>query len=160
MKIIEDGLWPQNLDSVHPADVVPMDRTWFLGEDVHWETIGPFPRAYDFYGDGSLFIIDAPGHLWGHVNLLARTSADGGWIYLAGDTAHHWNLIAGKSNVACSHPGHAISHQVKEVAEQTIKRVEEVLKLPRVRVILAHDKPWYAENEGGDAFFPGSIKSL
>ncbi|KXN84495.1 N-acyl homoserine lactonase [Leucoagaricus sp. SymC.cos] len=160
-KVIEAGLFPANAESVYPAEVVPTDgRTRYLGDDVHWVPLGPFPRAYDLYGDGSLYIIDAPGHLWGHVNILVRTSADGGWIYLAGDTAHHWNLIHGTSGIACNHAGHAISHQDKEVAGQTIKRVGEVSKLPRVRVLLAHDKPWYEKNEGGDAFFPGSILSL
>jgi glyoxylase-like metal-dependent hydrolase (beta-lactamase superfamily II) len=160
IKIIESGLYPPNTESVYPADVVPMDRTRFLGEDLLWEEVGPFPRAYDYYGDGSLYVIDAPGHLWGHINLLARTSPDGAWIYLAGDTAHHWNLINGRSGIACSHPGHAISHQDKEKAEEMIKCVGEVSRLPRVRVLLAHDKPWYDANEGGDAFFPGNIKSL
>ncbi|KAF5350958.1 hypothetical protein D9756_008239 [Leucocoprinus leucothites] len=158
MKIIEEGLWPEKEDSVYTSDVIPTDRTMFLGEDITWEPIGPLSRAYDFYGDGSLYVIDAPGHLWGHINLLVRTSADGGWLYLAGDTAHHWNLITGKSGMACCHT--APIHVDEEAAEDMIRRVGEVSRLPRVRVILAHGRPWYEENEGGDAFYPGSIKSL
>ncbi|KAF5351165.1 hypothetical protein D9756_008240 [Leucocoprinus leucothites] len=158
MKVIEEGLWPDKEDSVYASDVIPMDRTRFLGEDLTWEPIGPFSRAYDFYGDGSLYVVDAPGHLWGHINLLVRTGADGGWIYLAGDTAHHWNLITGQSGLACHHTSPL--HQDKEVAEDMIRRVGELSRLPRVKVILAHGRPWYEENEGGDAFYPGSIKSL
>lgn len=158
-----EGFWPQNLDSSFTTDILPAERTRFLGDETKWEQIGPFPRAYDFYGDGSLYIIDAPGHCYGHVNLLARTSADGAWIYLAGDTAHHWNLITGESNIACGPPGlppGETAHQSKESAEQTIKRVRELVRIPRVRVLLAHDKPWYDDNKGGPAFFPGTIPSL
>ncbi|KAF5360534.1 hypothetical protein D9756_004740 [Leucocoprinus leucothites] len=160
--LFADGFWPQNPDAAFPADLLPADRTRFLGDDVDWQSIGPFPRAYDFYGDGSLYIVDAPGHLSGHVNLLVRTNADGGWIYLAGDTAHHWNLLTGQSAIACGHPGHMhqTAHQDKALAEAMIKRVQELMKIPRVRVLLAHDSPWYEENKGGAAFFPGQFESL
>lgn len=67
----------QNPESPFPEDLLPMKDTHFLGEDVKWDRVGPFPRAHDFYGDGSLYIIDAAGHTPGHINLLARTSADG-----------------------------------------------------------------------------------
>ncbi|KAJ3560873.1 hypothetical protein NP233_g10550 [Leucocoprinus birnbaumii] len=156
------GFWPTNSEAFFVENFLPPERTRYLRNDVDWQPIGPFPRAYDFYGDGSVYIIDAPGHLSGHVNLLARTSADGGWIYLAGDTAHSWNLITGKSAIACGHPGHLhnTAHQDQELAEAMIRRVQELMKLPRVRVLLAHDKPWYEENEGGNAFFPGTIVSL
>jgi glyoxylase-like metal-dependent hydrolase (beta-lactamase superfamily II) len=159
-KLFEDGFWPTNPDSVYPTDILPIERTTFLGEDIKWQAVGPFPKAYDFYGDGSLYIVDAPGHVWGHVNLLARTSADGAWVYLAGDTAHHWNLIEGTSGIACVHPGHAKMHLHKDLAEETIGRVREVMKIPRIRVLLAHDKPWYDENKGRNAFLPGQIESL
>ncbi|KXN84493.1 N-acyl homoserine lactonase AttM [Leucoagaricus sp. SymC.cos] len=157
----ESGFWPEEPDSPFRSGLVPLERTKFLGDNVKWEPIGPFPRAHDFYGDGSLYIIDAPGHLPGHINVLARTSADGGWIYLAGDAAHHWNLITGEAGIACNHQtGKAYFHQNPELSRETIRRMREVLKNPRVRVVLAHDLPWYKENKGGDAFFPGSIKSL
>ncbi|KAF9454723.1 Metallo-hydrolase/oxidoreductase [Macrolepiota fuliginosa MF-IS2] len=161
-QLFEGGFWPQNPESFFPADLLPTERTKFLGENTNWEPVGPFPRAYNYYGDGSLYIIDAPGHLFGHINLLARTSADGAWIYLAGDTAHHWNLITGESVIACGHPGHlhGTAHQNKELAEEMIRRVGELRKLPRVKVIIAHDKPWYDENKAGRAFFPGHIDSL
>lgn len=161
-KLFEGGFWPKNPDAFFAEDLLPPGRTRLLGEELNWQQIGPFPRAYDFYGDGSLYVVDAPGHLYGHINLLARTSADGGWIYLAGDTAHHWNLVKGLSAFACGHPGHhhETAHQDKELAELALKRVRELMKLPRVRVLLAHDKPWYDENKGGPAFFPGQIKSL
>ena len=143
------------------SDLLPEGRTRFL--DVSdWKPIGPFPRALDFYGDGSLYIIDAPGHLSGHINVLARTSSDGAWIYLAGDSAHHRHLLTGESDIAVGHPGHFhdCAHENKEEAEAHLLRIRALLALPRVRVLLAHDQPWYASNQGGAAFWPGKIQSL
>ncbi|KAM5476938.1 hypothetical protein MauCBS54593_000209 [Microsporum audouinii] len=37
--------------------------------------IGRF-RAMDFFGDGSFYLLDAPGHAEGHLCALARTTAD------------------------------------------------------------------------------------
>ncbi|KAK4503576.1 hypothetical protein PRZ48_004491 [Zasmidium cellare] len=48
--------------------------------------IGPFP-AHDFYGDGSLYLLDSPGHLPGHLCALARTTPDT-FVFLGGDICH------------------------------------------------------------------------
>jgi hypothetical protein len=48
--------------------------------------IGPFP-ATDFYGDGSPYILDTPGHWPGHICTLARTTSDT-FVYLGGDMCH------------------------------------------------------------------------
>ncbi|KAK0259033.1 hypothetical protein B0A54_01638 [Friedmanniomyces endolithicus] len=47
-------------------------------------------KALDFYGDGSFFLIDSPGHATGHMCGLARTSANPPeFIVMGGDIAHH-----------------------------------------------------------------------
>lgn len=45
-------------------------------------------RALDFYGDGSFYLLDSPGHAIGHICGLARTSAKE-FIFMGGDIAHH-----------------------------------------------------------------------
>ncbi|KPI35338.1 uncharacterized protein AB675_9964 [Cyphellophora attinorum] len=51
--------------------------------------IGRF-RAFDFYGDGSFYLLDAPGHTVGHMSALARTTADPPtFVLMGGDIAHH-----------------------------------------------------------------------
>ncbi|KAL8389032.1 hypothetical protein RB595_008844 [Gaeumannomyces hyphopodioides] len=51
--------------------------------------IGGF-RAHDFYGDGSFYLLDSPGHAEGHMSALARTTADPpSFVLLGGDIAHH-----------------------------------------------------------------------
>lgn len=158
--LFEPG-YPSDPNAHFASDLLPPTRTRFISPE-NWAPLGPFPRTFDFYGDGSLYIIDAPGHLTGHINVLVRTSPDGAWVYLAGDSAHHWDLITGKSEIAVGHPGHlhSCAHADKESAEQHILRIRALWKLPRVRVLLAHDEPWYAANKGGSAFWPGKISSL
>jgi glyoxylase-like metal-dependent hydrolase (beta-lactamase superfamily II) len=56
--------------------------------------IGRF-RAFDYFGDGSFYLLDAPGHAIGHMCGLARvTSTQDGegedtFIFMGADTAHH-----------------------------------------------------------------------
>ncbi|RPD63693.1 Metallo-hydrolase/oxidoreductase [Lentinus tigrinus ALCF2SS1-6] len=157
--LIEDG-WPKNPTSAISQETLPEGRTTFLDPEG-WPALGPFPHALDFYGDGSLYIVDAgPGHLPGHMNVLARTSADGGWIYLAGDSAHEWSLIHGTGKIG-HHPIFGCAHRDVSATEAHIGRIRTLMREnSRVRVLLAHDAPWYAENRVGKAFWPGEIESL
>ena len=55
--------------------------------------VGEF-KALDYFGDGSFYILDSPGHAVGHLCGLARTSigANGEedtFIFMGGDAAHH-----------------------------------------------------------------------
>ncbi|KAH7146150.1 beta-lactamase-like protein [Dactylonectria macrodidyma] len=58
---------------------------WELRFD-HNRTIGGF-RAYNFWGDGSLYILDTPGHSVGHTSALARTGAMD-FVFMGGDICH------------------------------------------------------------------------
>jgi hypothetical protein len=52
-------------------------------------TIGNF-KALDYFGDGSFYLLDAPGHAIGHLCGLARTSTDpDDFIFMGADFAHH-----------------------------------------------------------------------
>ncbi|KIW88410.1 uncharacterized protein Z519_10979 [Cladophialophora bantiana CBS 173.52] len=50
-------------------------------------TVGGF-KALDYFGDGSFYIVDAPGHAIGHVCGLARVTPDS-FIFMGGDACHH-----------------------------------------------------------------------
>ncbi|KAI6082335.1 beta-lactamase-like protein [Hypoxylon rubiginosum] len=51
--------------------------------------IGKFP-AVDYFGDGSFYFLDSPGHCIGHVCGLARvTSSPDSFILMGGDIVHH-----------------------------------------------------------------------
>lgn len=45
-------------------------------------------RAVDFFGDGSFYLLDTPGHTIGHLAGLARTTPDT-FILMGGDLCHH-----------------------------------------------------------------------
>lgn len=51
--------------------------------------IGRF-HAMDFFGDGSFYLLDTPGHSVGHICGLARTSSDPDtFVFMGGDASHH-----------------------------------------------------------------------
>ncbi|KAF2628508.1 Metallo-hydrolase/oxidoreductase [Macroventuria anomochaeta] len=64
----------------------------FEGREVHEMTfsdafkIGEF-RAHDYFGDGSFYLLDTPGHAIGHICGLARTTPST-FVFLGGDICH------------------------------------------------------------------------
>lgn len=79
----------------YPAnEASPVLSREFEGREVHeldFSTadleIGTL-KALDYFGDGSFYLLSAPGHAVGHMNALARTTEDS-FIYFAGDSFHH-----------------------------------------------------------------------
>ncbi|KAI0745033.1 Metallo-hydrolase/oxidoreductase [Earliella scabrosa] len=157
--LLENG-YPHDAQSLYDSSLFPPDRTRFL-DPAEWPSLGPFPHALDFYGDGSLYVVDAgAGHVPGHLNVLARTSPDGGWIYLAGDSAHDRRLLTGEAKIP-RHDVFGCAHGDAEAAALHIARIRRLMETyPRVRVMLAHDVPWYEINRDGPGFWPGVIDSL
>ena len=49
--------------------------------------IGRFP-AFDYFGDGSFYLLHSPGHTVGHMCGLARTT-ENTFIFMGGDACHH-----------------------------------------------------------------------
>lgn len=146
---------PHTPDAVVPADLLPAGRTRFLAL-ARCPPLGPFAHALDFFGDGSVFVVDAgAGHAPGHVNVLARTSPDGAWLLLAGDSAHDRALLRGEAHIA-RHAVFGCAHVDVEKAADHIARIRRLMQEePRVQVIIAHDRPWYDENNDKNVWFPG-----
>ena len=156
-----EKLGPDFEGTFHAIDV-PFERTDFLDPSTAagWGPIGPFPSALDFYGDGSVYIVDAPGHVPGHINLLARTSADGGWVFLAADSAHDWRLLTGEAGFG-EHTQWGCVHEDPVKAQENIERIKVLVGNPRVRVLLAHDTPFVNANaKDGRGYWPDKIASL
>ena len=155
--------YPADSKSQIPQDQLPLERTRVLDEGAGWAPLGPF-RAHDFFGDGSVYVVDAPGHMPGHINLLVRTSSDGAWLYLAGDACHDWRLLRGEMRMAMAEDAHGHAycpmHMNHPVALKTIAGIRALSETPRVRVLLAHDVPWWKETKGEKGFWPDSIASL
>ena len=66
-----------------------MNEISFEGSNVI--QIGKF-RAVDFFGDGSFYLLDTPGHAVGHLGGLARTTDDT-FMFFGGDLCHHGGEI-------------------------------------------------------------------
>jgi len=152
----------QILHPTYAKDLLPSDRTIFFSDaNTDWKPLGPFPRTFDFYRDGSVYIVDAPGHMPGHINLLVRTSADGAWLLLAGDSAHDGRVITGERKIGeylDEKTGILYTmHQDMRVAQKHLDRIEELRKLPKVQVLISHEKHWYNENKDKGVVFPGTI---
>ncbi|KAI0427125.1 hypothetical protein F5Y09DRAFT_333610 [Xylaria sp. FL1042] len=64
-----------------------------------WQPFSGFPRTIDFFGDGSVYVIDSPGHIHGHVNLLARVG-EKKYVYLGGDCCHDTRILSGEKEIA------------------------------------------------------------
>ena len=54
---------------------------------------GPFPRAIDLLGDGSVMLLSTPGHTAGHMSVLVRLET-GPQVLLVGDAAYTLQNIA------------------------------------------------------------------
>ncbi|KAI9808857.1 MAG: hypothetical protein M1827_007180 [Pycnora praestabilis] len=135
--------------------------------NAQWHSLAHFPHAIDFFFDGSLYIIDAPGHLQGHINLLARTGPQS-WVYLGGDACHDRRLLRGDAEIAeweGPHGGLCSIHVDKMQTERTMERIRFLEGMRTrgegdrlgVEVILAHDVEWSSDERNKDRFWPGKI---
>jgi glyoxylase-like metal-dependent hydrolase (beta-lactamase superfamily II) len=83
--------YPTNADSeFHEADFEGREVVEVPFSDDGLK-IGQF-RAHDYFGDGSFYILDVPGHAIGHVSGLVRTTPDT-FVFLGGDVCHHCGVI-------------------------------------------------------------------
>lgn len=126
-----------------------------------WQPLAHFPHAIDFFHDGSLYLIDAPGHLEGHTNILARTGPSK-WVYLAGDACHDRRILTGEVGIAMWENAEGKACCIHSDVEGTKRTLERIRMLgdaceEEVEVILAHDVDW-AEDEANEArFWPGVL---
>jgi glyoxylase-like metal-dependent hydrolase (beta-lactamase superfamily II) len=116
---------------------------------LSWRPLGPFPRAADWFGDGSLFVVDAPGHLPGHVNLLCRLAGEE-WVCLAADSCHDVRILDGEAQTVVyedpERPGVMRSaHADLDAAEVHLERLR-ALRGIGVEIVLAHDHTWIERN--------------
>jgi glyoxylase-like metal-dependent hydrolase (beta-lactamase superfamily II) len=119
-----------------------------------WEARGTLPQTLDVFRDGSLLIVNAPGHLPGHINLLAR-GPDGRQIYMAGDACHDKRLLTGEKSIGEWEDDHGHTcciHADRREAERTIERIR-ILENEGVEIIFAHDVQWENEPSNKSRFF-------
>ena len=121
-----------------------------------WKPLGPFPHTLDLLGDNSIYIVSAPGHLPGHINLLCRTSPTK-WVYLGGDTFHDRGMLTGEKWIT-TYPDESgdgrtcCIHVDRAAAQGSLERVGELVRgaeegrAYEVETVVAHDVVWWGEN--------------
>ena len=133
--------WPAAAKSPFSSSVLdhPQFRELNLTTD-EWAPFGPFPRAHDFFGDGSFFLIDTPGHMPGHLGGMALTAQEE-WVFMGGDCCHHRSLLEGRRpmSVTVGPNGTASFHRDPAAAMRTIEKIRALDKRGNVLVALAHD---------------------
>lgn len=182
LHLLENGAPPHYPKEIFDPNLLPRETTKELpptdsqstiaiaasAQTKHkWTPLFSFPAAADFFGDGSVYIIDAPGHLFGHINLLCRTGP-GKWVYLGGDCCHDVRILTGERDVALYDDGHGQLRSVHvdtDRAKDTLRKIRPLLKKGEVveeggekvevEVIVAHDGDWRANNK--DRFLPGTL---
>ncbi|EJU00789.1 Metallo-hydrolase/oxidoreductase [Dacryopinax primogenitus] len=126
--------------------------------------IGSFDHAYDYFGDGSIWLCDSAGHTAGHLSALVRTtpSPNATYVLLSGDTCHHPFLISptthnfrlatyparGGSDNPRKHPGlppPCCMHSDMERAWDTVCRTRRMEAEDNVMVVLGHDYVYWRE---------------
>lgn len=162
VNVLKHGLPPElGSHQIFKADLLPEDRTVQLAspgsaQNDAWKPIGPFNHSLDLLEDGSVFIINTPGHLPGHINLLCGLTEDK-WVCLAGDAFHDVRLLTGEREIGTWQDGAGRTcciHLDRAKAEESIQRLRELKDLG-VEVIAAHDDGWEASN--ADKFLPGHL---
>ncbi|KAG9188147.1 hypothetical protein G6011_02070 [Alternaria panax] len=109
-----------------------------------WKSFGPFERALDYFGDGSFWILDAPGHMPGNVAAAARLQ-DGEWVMLGSDCCHSRDLLDGMREIAEFQGPGAVSmslHTDLASAKDTIAKIRLLETNFGVHTALAHDASW------------------
>lgn len=109
-----------------------------------WIRLGAFERAYDVFGDGSAYLIDASGHSPGHQMMLVRTtsgsdSKESSFVLLGGDCFHHVDILRDPNRTARPPRVKLCMHSDPEQAVDTMFRTREFARKDYVWVIGAHD---------------------
>ncbi|KAL7781190.1 Metallo-hydrolase/oxidoreductase [Trichoderma afarasin] len=139
------GSYPSDHTSWFDSNLFPPGQMIELAaanDSSFWSPLGPFPETHDFFDDGSLYIVNAPGHCPGHINLLAHIG-DERWVLLAGDSSHDLGIVHGTKKMAIYKDEATglpkCAHQDRVAAEKHLERIRELLKMSTVEVFLAHD---------------------
>lgn len=143
-------------------DLLPRDQTVEFPDisethgDYKWNAMGSL-SSIDLFGDGSIYVLNSPGHLPGHINLLCRVAA-GKWVCLCGDAYHDRRLLTGERDIGfwTGEDGSVCCiHNDPDAARKALGQLRELAAAGDVELIGAHDALWCAANS--HRMFPASL---
>jgi len=117
------------LQDASPAQDMPHSRLI--------QPMGSFDRAINLFGDGSLYLIDAPGHMSGHIAALARIASNA-FVLLAADTCHSRQCYV-PSSAGTVREISSLNYQQWDLAKATVTKLTEMSQKANVVVVLAHE---------------------
>jgi glyoxylase-like metal-dependent hydrolase (beta-lactamase superfamily II) len=77
-----------------------------------WRQFGSFDKAMDYFGDGSFWIVQAPGHMPGNCLAVARLRS-GDWICLGSDCCHSRSVFGELKRILLIEPENCWMEQVR-----------------------------------------------
>lgn len=128
-ELIEKG-YPINSEAMVHA--FPSDRQVQVLSFENSFPLGSFARAIDFFHDGSLYLLDAPGHMPGHICALARIAPEE-FVLLGGDACHATDSYTTDRKIS---PSNNFDY---EVASNTVERLRK-MNQEGVEIFIAHDE--------------------
>ena len=120
----------------------PDQKKIFINYDI---AVGPF-RAFDYFQDGSIYLVDTPGHYPGHLAALVRVGTDR-FVLLAGDCCHNRQCYTTKRLIS------PLNYEDLEASRDTVEKLKIMSREPNVVVILSHE----AERLHEMPLFPKSL---
>ncbi|KAL8292176.1 hypothetical protein RQP46_001642 [Phenoliferia psychrophenolica] len=168
------GVEPSSIDAVvishthfdHTGDLdhFPTNVGVVIGPGALASYVGSL-RGMDWWGDGSVYILDTPGHLPGHLGMLVRTSSTpSSFLLLVGDASHHRALFT-----CCTHthykiptfpsPTGVLTSAEYNLADTyaTLARVQRMEREEDVMVVMAHDPALLKVVERHGRMWPGNV---
>lgn len=126
-----------------------------------WRSLKSIPNVVDLFNDGTVYVVDSPGHLPGHLNALVRVAEDR-WVYLAADACHHKRIFNGETDFGAWKDEKGRTATIHKDVPAAYKTLEMMRTLQReglggvpVEVVLAHDGEW--QKEKAELFFPNHL---
>ena len=108
----------------------------------------------DFFGDGSFYLLDAPGHTIGHLGGLARTTtAPDTFIFMGGDLCHHGGEIRPSAHQPIPDKVHLHEPQDAWLSGQLFRDIN-------VKRGRKEDQPIFDPLEDATADVPASMKTI
>jgi glyoxylase-like metal-dependent hydrolase (beta-lactamase superfamily II) len=108
--------------------------------------ISAFDASLDLFGDGSIRLVEVPGHAPGQLGAFVRRESDGEYLFLAADAC--WNLAAIE---ASSYRGgaHRLLAVDKKAQDETYRKLRQLhTEWPELRIVPAHcPRAWLETGE-------------
>jgi len=128
------------------------------GHGKAWQSVGAYDKAWDFFGDGSFWLAQAPGHCPGHLVALSRVSTSPDtYVVLGADTCHSRSIYSPyptpSSRCMCAlfpnpmgpEPAMVTMHSDLDEAYHSIARLTRMEMEDNVLSVLAHETEFARE---------------